>query len=170
MSLTVADVERDLVDIHGAYLSRTGRDATTADGTNPSLRIPIRRAAKRLGLAVAGGAVTDAELIPLDPASEETFLDVALYHSLKACRGSWAEFDQSDGEDSQSLSQLTKALDDWIRALEEELGPLAVDEDSSTLARPPAHGLLRAGLCYPPHGANRWGLVSGGYCEGRFYG
>lgn len=170
MPWTVADLERDLLTLDGKLLERVGLDHDTASGANGSLRIPIRKAAKRLGVAVAGSAVTDEELATLDATLDEKLLALAHLRTLELCRDNWPEFDQSSGEESQSLSQLTKALDDRIAALKAELGDLALEEDSTTLPGPAAHGLIRAGLCYPPLGANRYGYVrSGCYYAGRYY-
>ena len=159
MPLLVADIERDLVVLDGKLLERVGLDGNTASGANGSLRIPIRRAAKRMGVAVAGSAVTDDELATLDASLNEKLLALAHLRTLELCRDNWPEFDQSSGEESQSLSQLTKALDDRIAALKADLGELALEEDSTMLPGPAAHGLIRAGLCYPPRGANRYGFA-----------
>jgi hypothetical protein len=164
---TVAGLERDLVVMVGPFLYRAGLDHETSDGTNESLRIPIRKASKRMGLEVAGSAVTDAELVPLDSADDEALLDLAQLRTLELCRDNWAEFDQSDGEESQQMSQLTKALDDRIAALEKKLGPLAVEEDSSLLPGRAVASMIREGLCYPPGGL---GMNRYGYPVGLYYG
>lgn len=150
MALTIADIERKLITQAGPFLARVGLDATTANGSNPSLEEPIRRAVSRL----VGSAWDQTKLAAADADLEglelTTLLDLATLRTLEQCRDNWAEFDQSDGEDSQSLSQLTKALDDRIAALTARLGPIAVEPDSTTLPGPAAHGVIRAGLCYPP--------------------
>jgi hypothetical protein len=150
--LTIADIERKLLVAVGPFLSRVGLDATTANGANPSLEEPIRRAVSRL----VGSpwdqtrlAAADADLEGLELT---TLLDLATLRTLEQCRDNWAEFDETKGEVSQSLSQLTKALDDRIAALTQRLGPIAVEPDSATLPGPAAHGVIRAGLCYPPRG------------------
>ena len=42
-----------------------------------------------------------------------------------------------------------RRLDDWMAALARSLGPLAQDPAAGTLPGPPAHGMIRAGSCYP---------------------
>ena len=159
MPLEISDIEADLIVLAGPYLSRVGLDATTVDGTNEALRIPIRRAMGRLDLAAE-------DLDSVEGTDErETLLDLALYETLKVIRGNWAEFDQSADGTSQSLSQLTKALDDWLAALAKSLGPLALDPAAGTLPGPPAHGMIRAGSCYPLPGL--WYAAGGFYGRGR---
>lgn len=152
MSLTIADIERKLLMQAGPFLSRVGLDATTANGSNPSLEEPIRRAVSRLvgsSWDQTKLAAVDADLVGLELT---TLLDLATLRTLEQCRDNWAEFDESKGEVSQSLSQLTKALDDRIAALTARLGDLAVEPDSTTKPGQPAHGVIRRGLCYPPRG------------------
>ena len=154
MSLTVAGLESDLLVLLGPILSRVGLDATTVDGSNPSLRIPIRRAARRLGVSVAGTSATDEELATADADSEETFLDLAELKTLEIIWGNWPEVDEQAGEENQTLSQLADRVQKRIDALTERLGSLAtdptvVDADASSVGSS-AVNLIKAGLNYPP--------------------
>jgi hypothetical protein len=149
MPLTVAGLETDLIVLLGPYLTRVGLDGTTVDGSNPSLRIPIRRAAKRLGVSVAGSTVTDEELATLD-GDEETLLDLAELKTLELIWGNWPEVDQQSGEERQFLNQIADRIEKRIGVLKSSLGTIADDAAESLLPGPSSSALIRAGLEYPP--------------------
>jgi hypothetical protein len=166
---TVAGLETDLVTMIGPYLTRVGLDGTTVDGTNESLRIPIRRAARRLGVTVAGSAVTDDELATLD-GDEETLLDLAELKALEVIWGNWPEVDEQAGEESQSLSQLADRLQKRMDVLTTRLGTVADDAAAALLPGASSAALIRTGLDYPPQPApNRYVRPTFWY-GGKYYG
>jgi hypothetical protein len=151
MPLIVAGLETDLLVLLGPYLVRVGLDGITADGSNPSLRIPIRRAARRLGVTVAGDAVTDEELATFD-GDPEVFSDLAELKALEIIWGHWPKVDMQAGEESQSLSQLADRIQKRIADLKASLGTIAISEPAASELVPgqSSAALIRAGLPYPP--------------------
>ena len=162
MSVTVGDIEAEILVRMGSYLMAVGLDGTTADGANLSLRGSIRWAAGRLGLATADPIdVVDGDLSALDRAQYETFIELAEYKALETAWGNWAMYDQSLGSESQSLSQLRDAIQwrlDWLR---KKLGPLI---DPAAAPGPSAHGEITAGRCYPGVGRHHHLPWRGGWC------
>lgn len=177
MPLTVATLEADLIVLLGPTLRRVGLDGVTVDGTNPSLRIPIRRAAKRLGVSVAGSAVTDEELATLDPDNEDAFLELSRFHALNLILWNWPEVDEQAGEESQSLSQLADRIQKEIKELTASLGALTVDpavvdannEATAANVGSSSAALIRTGLDYPPCPVPNQRVRSAFYYGGRFY-
>jgi hypothetical protein len=171
MPVTVASLAEDLLVICGPFLAQVELDATTADATNPPIRMALEFAVERLGIATADAIdVADADLVDLTRAQLLTLRRLGEYEILTICRGNWAQFDQSAGEESQSLSQLTKSLDDRLAALREELGTLVTEPAAGTLPGPAAHGVIRAGVyCdtsrFPHDCSTGWTDWRGGFCR-----
>ncbi len=152
MPMTVATIEGELLVLLGPYLSAVGLDSTTADGTNVALRGPIRRAVSRLGLPTADPhSVADGDLAGLTLAGLETLLSLAEWRALVVCWGNWPEVDEKAGEESQNLSQLADRLERRIKALKDELGPIAEDPAAGLTPGPSASGLIVAGRRMPWH-------------------
>lgn len=150
MPLTVAAIEAELLTLLGPFLDAVGLDATTHDGTNAALRGPIRRAVARLGLTTADPIdVADADLVDLTRTQYERLISLAQLRALEVIWGNWAEVDEKAGEESQSLSQLADRIERWIKALKEELGPLAEDPEAALTPGPAASGLITAGRRMP---------------------
>lgn len=163
MPLTLSQVEVKLTGRFGYLLSQLGLDGTTADGTNATLAEPIRIALTALGLPTATpGEVTDADLDSLDPGELTKFLDVAAYFALDVA---WSKAvflcDQSLGSESQSLSQIAKGIKDRMDALMARIGYLVIP---SSVPGPSAHGLIRAGRCYPVRETPHYLPWRGGWC------
>jgi hypothetical protein len=148
--MTVADVEAELLVELAPYLARVGLDSATDDGTNRSLRGPIRRAVLHLGFATAGPlAVADADLAPIVGWDVERFLDVARLRVLEYCWGNWPKVDFSAGGNSQSLDQLASRLERRIKELREQVArPYGPEEIIGPGGM--AVGLIREGRCIPP--------------------
>lgn len=152
MPLTVADIEAELLTLVGPYLTRVGLDGTTSDGTNVSLRGPIRRAVRRLGIETADShAVADGDLADIGGDTYETFLDLAELRTLELCWGNWAKFDQQAGEERQFLDQLRMGIERRIKTLTERLGSLAYPAEQVDVITPgaSASGLITAGQRMP---------------------
>lgn len=149
MPLTVAAIEEELLTELGPYLATVGLDAATADGTNPSLRGPIRRAVLHLGGSTAGPiAVADADLLPFEGWQVERLLDVAKLRAFEICWGNWPKVSFSAGGNSQQLSDLADRLKAWIDFLTKRIAEpygLGVPIGPGASAR----GLIDAGRCVP---------------------
>jgi hypothetical protein len=174
VAITVAAFEADLLVLCGPYLTKVGLDGTTLDGTNDSLRIPIRRAVSRMGIEASDPfAVADPDLADVDVATYETLLDLAELKALEICWGNWPEVDEQAENNSQSLSQLADRLQKRIDTLREMLGTLAEDpsvtEAASTAAGAASAALLRTGLEYPPPNHVNPGSRRTFYHNGRYY-
>lgn len=152
MPLTLAQVEVKMVGRIGRMLAAVGLDGTTVDGTNPTLAEPIRAALVALGLTTTtSDAATDADLEALSDADLGKFLYLVEYYALESAWGSYVLVDQSLGSESQSLSQLRDAFLARLKWLRDLVGHVI---DPISTPGPAAHGLIRAGQCYPPRGAN----------------
>jgi len=151
MPLTIAEIESVLVARVGGYLVRVGMDSTTVNGTNPDLRDPIATAVRQMGLPLADPmTVSNADLVAVAGLAYLGLLDRAELRTLENIWGHWPEFDQSAGEESQSLSQLSANLMARIKELTERFRQQK--EDALTIASrpgPSVHGLIRAGRCDP---------------------
>lgn len=158
MSITIADLESELLIFVGPYLRRVGLDGTTADGTNLALRGPIRRAAVSLGATVADRlTVEDADLAGLDL---ESLLDLSELRTLEICWGNWPQVDEQAGDERQDLSQLADRLERRIKTLTVKLGSLADPSVAAQVPGPAATGLIRAGRTRSPY-AFRYDLWAG---------
>jgi hypothetical protein len=149
MPLTVAALEAELLVELGPYLTVTGLDGSTSDGSNLALRGAIRRAVRHLGKTTADPiAVTDSDLESVSGWDVEKLIDVAKLRAFEVCWGNWPKVDFSAGGNSQSLSQLADRLKDWIEFLTERVekpyGP-----DVSVIPGASARGKIAAGSCIP---------------------
>lgn len=121
MAFTRADIEEELIEECGPFVAVVGGNALTKDGTNKSLEGPIRRAIERSGGTVADPPlVTDADVATVT-GSFSTLTFFARYFLLQKCRSRWAEWDQKQGNESQNLSDIRKALDAMIEEINEQL-------------------------------------------------
>jgi hypothetical protein len=148
---TVADLEDILIRRTRKYLVRCELDATTQDGSNADLRDPIRDGALAVGVVPMSLGVDDDEIESVAGFDLQKLCDVAELSLLQICWGNWAEWDQSAGEESQSLNQITKALADRIKELTAKVQkPYGTVEETGVNPGPSASGLIRRGRCYPP--------------------
>lgn len=156
--MTDDELAADLVMLLGDFLTLVGLDGTTADATNDSLRIPIRRA---LAVQEAGTA------------AGESILDLAEYHAIWLVLGHYTKVDQSAGEESQSLSQRFDWLWKRLAKLKEDLGSLVETPEAGTVPPAAAIGQMRAGQCMPTRArAIGYGVMGQGWSDayGGHYG
>jgi hypothetical protein len=137
VAVTDEELAADLEILVGPYLSLVGLEAADA------FRIPIRR----------------AQAATLD--SDETRLDLAEYHAIWIILDRYTKVDQSAGEESQSLSQRWQRLTWKFEQLQAKLGTLITDPAAATTPGPAAHGVIRAGRCYPSRPYYGCGYPSG---------
>jgi hypothetical protein len=144
--LTVATLEEELAEEIGPYLAICGMDAVpTPDGSNVSMRGPIRKAVARSGGTIAEYPfVTDADVATATADPERIALRARLY-GLEKCWGNWAKFDQRDGDTEKKLRQLGEALEKRIKALKDELNEEEPGIDAPTGAEASDIGKIRAG-------------------------
>jgi hypothetical protein len=75
-------------------LAYAGLDGVTVDGTNQSLNDPIAAGLASLGVAAAGLAVADPDLLAVDSIAARQLLDVAELRALESILGNKASPDQ----------------------------------------------------------------------------
>lgn len=150
MAWTRANLEDRLIRSFGPLLSITEvLDATTNDGTNQSLLIPIHDAILSCGgTVVSSPDVTDDDISTVTIPFVRFFRLLTLY-TLELVWNNWPFVDLKSDEDSQMLSQLAKRLQERIKEIKEELTDPDSIENSVIVEGPPTVGKLSAGSCIP---------------------
>lgn len=153
MPLTVANTEKMIVRSLGKLMAVVGLDATTVDGTNPDLALPVSLAAAEMGQAVADVTTpVDADLAGILPGQIPEFLSRVRLHTLKAARAAWTRVDIQEQDYSEKFSQLGDRIDKQIEDLVAELSPEAAAEAAQ--GGYPRVGEIKAGTCdyrvWPP--------------------
>lgn len=122
MSLTRAQVETELIERLGNWLTQAGKDGTTNTGTNAALNGPIAFAVRQLGYTVLDlSDVTSSDLASvLDTQTDELF-DVAELRTLKNILGNLDQVDIKMGPISKSLSQLRASVEKRIASLSADI-------------------------------------------------
>lgn len=122
MSITRSYLESELIDRVGVFLAAAGKDATTINGSNPSLNGPIRSAMGSLSYAVATpSSVTDTDLSVVPDSQLNRLLDFAELRCLENCMNAMILVDQSAGQNEQKLSQLRDQIQQRIETIEDRI-------------------------------------------------
>ena len=122
MALTRAQVEQELIDRLGKWLTHAGKDGTTRDGSNADLNGPIGYAIRRVGYTVANIAnVSTSDLASVTDAQLDEFLDVAELRALKNILGNLEQVNFRMGPISKDLSDLRASVEKRIATLEADI-------------------------------------------------
>lgn len=129
MGLTRANVETILVKRIGKWLTATGLDGTTVNGSNPDLNDPIGRAVRALGLSVADVTeVANADLNAVGASEYDKLFDLAELRALETCLSNYDKVNLSLGPRSESFDQLRNGM---IQAIKFKREQIASDYDDS---------------------------------------
>lgn len=121
-AITRLVLETDLVDENAALLLLCGK-STTADGANRALGNAAWSACATLGYVPAiPGVVTDADLAAIPLTSYVTLKDLTQYYLLKNLLNSFAQPDQTSGNNKIQLDSMMQRFRVQMSDLQEQYG------------------------------------------------
>jgi hypothetical protein len=127
MVLTRANVEADLIDRTGAFLTVVGKDGTTVDGTNVNLNFPIGYGIQKAGGSVTNVAlVTDTDIQSVDTSRQLEMIDIAEYRTLESVAGNFTKPNTKvgprDEEWGDLYEQLLESMKTKLKKLQDTYG------------------------------------------------
>jgi hypothetical protein len=137
MPITVASLKAELIEEFGPVMSAAGM-------TESYLLGPIRKAIVAGGGTIADPpSVTDADAQSAT-APFDTLVTVAKLHLIRKFLGNYTGVDMKSGEESQSLSQLAKRMQELQTEEKEDI----IDPDNPLIEKqstPPQIGIIQEG-------------------------
>ncbi len=122
MALTRSDIETELVQRTGHWLTAGGLDGTTINGSNLSLNAPIGWAIRTVGgTVVAPSLVTSTDVQTVAAADYDKFLLLAELRTLQNVLASYALVDAKAGPVEAKASQLADRIERRIGDIKGEL-------------------------------------------------